>query len=581
MRGLWYRWGLGATLVLWLWPWILSAAPKPTDVVAEVDGFRITMADVQKKLSGLGPVRPKAKPEDLKREAVNELITEHLVKIKARSIPVENDSAFMRRADHLLSQLATREIFNREVISIVSVSDSEVTERYRLKPENYQLKPWARASHILIAPVKDTLLLTARQKETGWWADSDSRAKPIADSLYRMIAAGASFDSLARHWSQDMVSGVKGGDLGRFSPGQMVPEFDSVVLRQEVGVVSRPVKTRFGYHLIKVTFRQEQETAPLNDSLRQEIKQQLQNEKTIQRSFVFLDSLLEAAGVVFNESVLEMSDSALQAEKVWAAASPLGDTIWSDRFGSQLVMARPVAPRAVDRDFKLDLLKQSITPFLLRRAVNDMKITESEAFLARKEQIFQNEKMDRLLKEAVMEYHPSPDEIQEYFQTHKASLLVAESLSVHVQQMVFKTQAEAGRASRELEAGADFSLLARKYFKGDSDIAQEAFDLGFISPPAMPSDFFAVAETLTIGAASRPVRTPWGYHLMRVLARRPDLSLEMARPKIVIAIRQAKQEEHKRKWEENLREGHAISIKERVLKSIKVEPSATGVSSRP
>ncbi|MGH8003775.1 MAG: peptidylprolyl isomerase [Limisphaerales bacterium] len=571
----------GWVLLFWLLPLGLSAAPKPKDVVAEVDGHPITVEEVQKKLAGLSAARPEAKLEDLKGRAVNELVIEHLVKIRARTVPVEEDSAFMRRADYLLSQLATREVFNREVVSIVSVPDSEVMERYRQKPEDYQLKEWARASHILIAPVKDTLLLTTRQKETGWWADSETRAKSIADSLYRMLGAGASFDSLARHWSQDMASGVKGGDLGRFSRGQMVPEFDSVVFGQEVGVVSRPVKTRFGYHLIQVTHRQDQKTAPLNDSLRQAIKQRLLNEKIIERSFVFLDSLHQTSGVIFNERVLEMTDSALQAEKVWAVASRFGDTVWSDRFGAQLAMARPIAPRAVDRGFKLDLLKESITAFLMRRAVEDMKINETEGFRARKEQIFQNEKTDRLLKEAVIEYHPSPDEIKEYFQTHKASLLVAETLSVHAQQMVFKTGKEAKRVLEELQAGADFILLARKYFPGDSDIAQEAFDLGFISPPAMPKDFFAVAETLTIEAVSRPVRTQWGYHLIRVLARRPDLSLEMARPKIVVAIREAKQEEHKRKWETALRVGHTISVRERVLKSIKLDLTHDGISGQP
>ncbi|HXF48606.1 MAG TPA: peptidylprolyl isomerase [Verrucomicrobiae bacterium] len=568
-------------ILFWLLPFGLFAAPKPRDVVAEVDGHPITVEEVQKKLAGLRVARPESKPDELKREALNEIITERLVKIKAPSIPVEQDSAFMRRADYMLAQVATREVFNREVISVVSVSDSEVTERYRQRPQDYQMLAWARASHILIAPVKDTLLLTARQKETGWWADSEPKARVIADSLYRLIRSGFSFDSLARHWSQDMVSGVKGGDLGRFSPGQMVPEFDSVVFSQEVGSVSPPVKTRFGYHLIKVTHRQEKETAPLHDSLWQEIHKQLLNEKMIRRSFVFLDSLQQAAGVRFNEKVLEMSDSALQAQKIWAVVSRPGDTVWSDRFGSQLVMARPIAPRAVDRDFKIELLKEAITPFLMRRAVADMKINETEAYLARKEQLFLNEKMDRLMKESRIEYNPTPDEVETYYQTHKSEFRTAESLSVHVQQMVFKTRAEADRAFHELEAGADFVLLARKYFKGDSDIAQEAFDLGFISYPAMPQDFFAVAETLTVGTISRPVKTEWGYHLLRVLARRPDLSLEEARPKITAAIRKSKQEEHRQRWEASLREGHRISIRERVLKGIKYDPPRTGSSGQP
>ncbi|HLG93313.1 MAG TPA: peptidylprolyl isomerase [candidate division Zixibacteria bacterium] len=571
----------GLVPLFWLLPLGLSATPKPKDVVAEVDGFRVTVADLQRKLSDLGKSRSESKPDELKEDALNELINEYLVKIRALSVRLENDTIFMRRTDQQLSQLASRELFRRAVTAVVSVLDSEVVERFRRKPENYQLTEWLRASHILITPVKDTLLLTARQKETGWWADSEPRAKAIADSLHRLILSGASFDSLARHWSQDMVSGLKGGDLGIFSQGQMVPEFDSVAFHLKVGAFSPPVKSRFGYHLIKVTGHQEQGPARLNDSLKEVIHQQLLSEKTIDRSLKYLDSLYQIFGLAVNEKILDLPDSALLTQRIWAATSVLGDTVWSDRLGSQLAFVRPTAPRAVDRTFKMDVLKELITPFLLRQAIRDAGITESKAYLDKKEQLYQNEQVARILKEASLEYYPTPEEINEYFQQHKTEFTHADSLSVHIQQMLFKTRKEAERVMEELQGGADFILLARKYFPGDSDIAQEAFDLGFISPPAMPADFFAVAETLTIGTVSRPIKTRWGYHLIRVLGRRPDLNLEMARPKIIVAIRKAKQEEHKRKWEASLREGHVISVRERVLKSIKYNPALGGVSGRP
>jgi peptidyl-prolyl cis-trans isomerase C len=62
------------------------------------------------------------------------------------------------------------------------------------------------------------------------------------------------FEEVARDKSL-CPSGVKGGDLGSFSEGQMVPEFDKVVFNDEVGVVHGPVQTQFGYHLLEVTQR--------------------------------------------------------------------------------------------------------------------------------------------------------------------------------------------------------------------------------------------------------------------------------------------------------------------------------------
>jgi len=73
--------------------------------------------------------------------------------------------------------------------------------------------------------------------------------------LKEQIDSGkTTFEEAARDHSL-CPSGVKGGDLGRFGQGQMVPEFDKVVFGDEVGVVHGPVKTQFGYHLLEVTER--------------------------------------------------------------------------------------------------------------------------------------------------------------------------------------------------------------------------------------------------------------------------------------------------------------------------------------
>jgi len=72
--------------------------------------------------------------------------------------------------------------------------------------------------------------------------------------LKTKLEAGAEFESLAKQHSS-CPSGQKGGDLGQFSPGQMVKEFDAVVFHEAVGVVHGPVKTEFGYHLLEITSR--------------------------------------------------------------------------------------------------------------------------------------------------------------------------------------------------------------------------------------------------------------------------------------------------------------------------------------
>jgi peptidyl-prolyl cis-trans isomerase C len=74
------------------------------------------------------------------------------------------------------------------------------------------------------------------------------------EAVKQQIEAGGDFAQLAKEHSQ-CPSGQQGGELGQFSPGQMVPEFDEVVFRDEVGVVHGPVQTQFGFHLIEITSR--------------------------------------------------------------------------------------------------------------------------------------------------------------------------------------------------------------------------------------------------------------------------------------------------------------------------------------
>jgi len=90
--------------------------------------------------------------------------------------------------------------------------------------------PTARARHILV-PSQDA-----------------------CSKLKTAIEGGADFAALAREHSQ-CPSGRQGGDLGEFSRGQMVQEFDEVVFTGELGRVHGPVKTQFGYHLIEITRR--------------------------------------------------------------------------------------------------------------------------------------------------------------------------------------------------------------------------------------------------------------------------------------------------------------------------------------
>ena len=79
-------------------------------------------------------------------------------------------------------------------------------------------------------------------------------SEDLCNELKTKIVDGADFGDIAREHSS-CPSSARGGDLGSFGPGQMVPEFDKVVFSADVNTVQGPVQTQFGYHLLEVTSR--------------------------------------------------------------------------------------------------------------------------------------------------------------------------------------------------------------------------------------------------------------------------------------------------------------------------------------
>ncbi|WKN46275.1 peptidylprolyl isomerase [Tunicatimonas pelagia] len=86
---------------------------------------------------------------------------------------------------------------------------------------------------------------------------SEKKALKQAKKLRKRLLKGADFNQLARKYSDDPGSGSVGGEMGRVQFGQFVPEYDSTVLALEVGKISEPFRTKFGYHLIELLGRNE------------------------------------------------------------------------------------------------------------------------------------------------------------------------------------------------------------------------------------------------------------------------------------------------------------------------------------
>ena len=101
-----------------------------------------------------------------------------------------------------------------------------------------------QARHILIRPTE---------------IRSDDEAEMIIRDLHQRLLAGEDFAQVARDFSDDPGSALSGGDLGWSMPGQMVPAFEAVMDASEIGVLSEPFRSQFGWHILEVLERREQD----------------------------------------------------------------------------------------------------------------------------------------------------------------------------------------------------------------------------------------------------------------------------------------------------------------------------------
>jgi len=129
------------------------------------------------------------------------------------------------------------EIDPSKIAAEVEISEQEIKTVYEENQANYTLPETRKTSHILLAIDADN-------------SDSDQLTK--AQSLIDQLNSGADFATLAKEHSQDPGSASNGGSLGEVEPGAMVEEFDQAAFSLEAGVISQPIKTQFGYHIIKV-----------------------------------------------------------------------------------------------------------------------------------------------------------------------------------------------------------------------------------------------------------------------------------------------------------------------------------------
>src|SRR5205085_5971455 len=140
----------------------------------------------------------------------------------------------------------------------IKISDEDLKKVYDANKRDYET---VKASHILIA-FKGS---PAAQKDKPELTEEQAKAK--AEDIRKKLVAGADFAETAKKESDDTGIGSRGGDLGSFGHGQMVPEFEAAAFAAKPGEITPVVRTQFGYHIIKVESKDAVPFAQVKDTI--------------------------------------------------------------------------------------------------------------------------------------------------------------------------------------------------------------------------------------------------------------------------------------------------------------------------
>jgi peptidyl-prolyl cis-trans isomerase C len=231
-----------------------DAAVAGGEVVATYGDETLTTTEVIAEMSRLpGPSRAYLTQEDRKRQFVENMILNELLFDEGKRRGLADDPEIERQVQDMRKRLVVQRLM-REYQTPPEVSDEQVQAYYDANPHLFSTAK-IQASHILVA--------------------DEAEAKAIREQL---VKDPSKFADVAREKSTDKTSGAKGGDLGKFGQGRMVPEFERAAFGLELNTLSEPVKTQYGWHVILVSEREEGERRPF-DQVKEQIRSTLRNQQ--------------------------------------------------------------------------------------------------------------------------------------------------------------------------------------------------------------------------------------------------------------------------------------------------------------
>jgi peptidyl-prolyl cis-trans isomerase C len=262
-----------------------TAQPSADKPVLTIGNEKITAKEFEAFLETL-PEQYRAQAKGpMKRQIAEQLASVKLLAKEARTRGLSEDPGVKSRIAFQTENLLAGAAFN-DIMKQTKIEETALRKYYDEHKGEYEQ---VKASHVLVRFKGSPVPLRQGQKEL---AEEEALAK--AQELRKKTVAGEDFAAIARAESDDAGSGANGGDLGTFKRGQMVPAFDQAAFSLPPGQISEPVKTQFGYHLIRVDAH--------NSKPFEEVKAEIENRMKPDMAKRTVESIVSAGNVVYDDT---------------------------------------------------------------------------------------------------------------------------------------------------------------------------------------------------------------------------------------------------------------------------------------
>jgi peptidyl-prolyl cis-trans isomerase C len=273
-----------------------TAKTQGENVLAQVDGYKLTLKNFNEQVASLPPQLRMAveRNPQLREQLLDRWVQLTLMALEARSQKMQDKPDVKKRIEDMTNALLAQEYMRKNIQGKAQVSDKEVKDYYEKHKAEFVEPEQVKARHILVKVPNN-----ADEKA---WTDARKKAEMIEGKLKK----GGDFSVLAKEYSDDPGSKGRGGELGYFQKGRMVPEFEKAAFALKVGQISDPIKTTFGYHIIQVQDKKQAKKLSL-DEVQQTIRQKLLREKQIEIKDKIIARLEKKYPVKLNKELLKSS----------------------------------------------------------------------------------------------------------------------------------------------------------------------------------------------------------------------------------------------------------------------------------